>query len=156
MTLPFYFLYNRSCGRVPVLFPVLGDALISSPSQKGSRTPLVDGLPTIPTAANLAAQSISPITGPRREGKKKCAGAVWLVLHLGGSHRPSNCCCCSWYLDNVSIRESMRSFTAKTHFCESTGDVIDTKLSASSGSCHLEALCSKRVASYLYEALSPG
>ena len=57
-----------------MLFPDLGDA--SSPSQKASRTTWVNGLPTIPTAANLAAESISPTTGPGREGNKRCAGAV--------------------------------------------------------------------------------
>ena len=50
------------------MFPDLGDAL--TPSQKASRTTWVNGLPTIPTAANLTAESISPTTGPGREGKK--------------------------------------------------------------------------------------
>ena len=57
-----------------MLFPDLGDALI--PSQKASRTTWVNGLPTIPTAACLAAESISPTTAPGREGNKRCAGAV--------------------------------------------------------------------------------
>ena len=52
-------------------------AMPSSPSGKGIRTTWVNGLPTIPTTANLAAESISPTTGPGREGKKRCAGAVW-------------------------------------------------------------------------------
>ena len=51
-------------------------AMPSSPSQKASRTTWVNGLPTIPTAANLVAESISPSTGPGREGNKRCAGAV--------------------------------------------------------------------------------
>ena len=50
-----------------MLFPDLGDALISPhrrhPGQRG-------GLPTIPTAAYLAAEGISPTTGPGREGDK--------------------------------------------------------------------------------------
>ena len=71
--------YSRSCGRVPVLFPDLGDALIL-PHRKASRSTWVNGLPTIPTAANLAAESISPTTGPGREGKKRCAGAVWYAF----------------------------------------------------------------------------
>ena len=58
-----------------MLFPDLGDALISS--QKASRSTWVNGLPTIPTAANLAAESIPPTTGPGREGNKRCSGAVW-------------------------------------------------------------------------------
>ena len=51
----------------------------SSASQKASRTTWVNGLPTIPTAAYLAAEGISPTSGPGREGKKRCAGAmmVW-------------------------------------------------------------------------------
>ena len=56
------------------MFPDLGDAL--TPSQKASRTTWVNGLPTIPTAANLTAESISPTRGPGWEGNKKCAGAV--------------------------------------------------------------------------------
>ena len=51
-------------------------AMPSSPSKKASRTTWVNGLPTIPTAAYLAAENISPTTGPGREGKKRCAGAV--------------------------------------------------------------------------------
>ena len=47
------------------------------PQRKASRTTWVNGLPTIPTAANLAAESISPTTGPGREGNKRCSGAVW-------------------------------------------------------------------------------
>ena len=58
-----------------MLFPDLGDALL--PSQKASRTTWVNGLPTIPTAANLAAESISPTAGPGREGNKRCSSAVW-------------------------------------------------------------------------------
>ena len=46
------------------------------PQRKASRTTWVNGLPTIPTAANLGAESISPTTGPGREGNKRCAGAV--------------------------------------------------------------------------------
>ena len=42
----------------------------SSPSQKASWTTWVNGLPTIPTAAYLAAEGTSPTTGPGREGKK--------------------------------------------------------------------------------------
>ena len=51
-----------------MLFPDLGDALI--PSQKALRTTWGNGLPTTPTAAYLAAEGISPTTGPRREGDK--------------------------------------------------------------------------------------
>ena len=47
------------------------------PQRKASRSTWVNGLPTIPTAANLAAESISPTTGPGREGNKRCCGAVW-------------------------------------------------------------------------------
>ena len=36
----------------------------SSPTQKASRTTWVNGLPTIPTAANLAAEGIPPNPGP--------------------------------------------------------------------------------------------
>ena len=42
----------------------------SSPSQKASRTTWVNGLVTIPTAAYMAAEGISPTTGPGREGMK--------------------------------------------------------------------------------------
>ena len=52
-----------------MLFPDLGDAP-PPPQRKATRTTWVNGLPTIPTAANLAAESISPTTGPGREGKK--------------------------------------------------------------------------------------
>ena len=52
-----------------MLLPDLGDALI--PSQKASRTTWRNGLPTTPTAAYLAAEGISPTTGPGREGKDK-------------------------------------------------------------------------------------
>ena len=47
------------------------------PQRKASRTTWVNGLPTIPTAAHLAAESISPTTEPGREGNKRCCGAVW-------------------------------------------------------------------------------
>ena len=57
-----------------MLFPDHGSALI--PSQKASRTTWVNGRPTTPTAAYLVAESISPTTGPGREGNKRCAGAV--------------------------------------------------------------------------------
>ena len=59
-----------------MLFPDLGDALLSLRERHPGQT-WVNGLPTIPTAANLAAESISPTTGPGREGNKRCAGAVW-------------------------------------------------------------------------------
>ena len=52
-----------------MLFPDLGDALIHL-TEKASRTTWVNGLPTMPTAAYLVAESISPTTGPGREGKK--------------------------------------------------------------------------------------
>ena len=49
-------------------------AMPSSPSEKGISRGILDnvvnGLPTIPTAAYLAAESISPTTGPGREGTK--------------------------------------------------------------------------------------
>ena len=51
-------------------------AMPSTPSQKVSGTTWVDGLPTTPAEANLAAESISLTTGPGREGNKRCAGAV--------------------------------------------------------------------------------
>ena len=57
-----------------MLFPDLGDALI--PLTEGTRTTWVNGLPTTPTAASLAAEGISPTTGPGREGKKRFSGAV--------------------------------------------------------------------------------
>ena len=43
----------------------------SSPSQRTFRTTWENGLPTTPTAAYLAAEGISPTTGPGREGKEK-------------------------------------------------------------------------------------
>ena len=65
-----------------MLFLDLGDALI--PSQRASRTTWGNGLPTTPTAAYLAAEGISPTTGPGREGEKKM---LWccdddVVMHL--------------------------------------------------------------------------
>ena len=49
-----------------------------SPSQKASRTTWGNGLPTTPTAAYLVAEGISPTTGPGRERKEKCPGAVMM------------------------------------------------------------------------------
>ena len=43
----------------------------SSPSQRTPRTTWGNGLPTMPTAAYLVAEGISPTTGPGREGKRK-------------------------------------------------------------------------------------
>ena len=60
-----------------MLFPDLGDAPIP---QRASRTTWGNGLPTTPTAAYLAGEGISPTTGPGREGKKRCPGAV-MVWH---------------------------------------------------------------------------
>ena len=45
-------------------------AMPTSSSQRTSRTTWCNGLPTTPTAAYLAAEGISPTTGPRKEGKK--------------------------------------------------------------------------------------
>ena len=64
--------YSRSWGREPVLIPDLGSALI--PSQRTPRTTWRNGLPTMPTAAFLVAEGISPTTGPGREGKGKGSG----------------------------------------------------------------------------------
>ena len=79
-----------------------------------------------------------------------------MVLHWGGSHHPSNCCSCSWQLDNVSIRESIWSFTAKTHFCESAGDVSDTKPSASPRIITWKPYAASELPHNFYEVLSPG
>ena len=53
-----------------MLFPDLGGVRIppteGHPGQRGG-----NGLPTMPTAAYLVAESISPTTGPGREGKEK-------------------------------------------------------------------------------------
>ena len=62
--------YSRSCGRVPVLFPDLDHALTPFTEGIPDNVGYFYGLPTIPTAAYLAAESISPTTGPGREGKK--------------------------------------------------------------------------------------
>ena len=67
-------------------------AMPSSPQRKASRTRWVNGLPTIPTAAYLAAESISPTTGPAgREGKKNAH------LSMCAAHGVCNevwCCPC--------------------------------------------------------------
>ena len=49
-------------------------AVSSSPSQRTLRTTWGNGLPTMPTAAYLVAEGISPTTGPGREGKKRHTG----------------------------------------------------------------------------------
>ena len=54
---------NQCCSRT--------SAVPSSPSQRTPRTKWVNGLPTMPTAAYLVAEGISPTTGPGREGKEK-------------------------------------------------------------------------------------
>ena len=54
-------------------------AVPSSPSQKTHRTKWWNVLPTMPTAAYLVAEGISPTTGPGREGKEK---TLWCLLSL--------------------------------------------------------------------------
>ena len=51
-------------------------AVPSSPTQRTPRTKWGDGLPTMPTAAYLVAEGISPTTGPGREGKKRRSGVI--------------------------------------------------------------------------------
>ena len=46
-------------------------AVSASPSQSTPRTSWGNGLPSMPTAAYLVAEGISPTTGPGREGKEK-------------------------------------------------------------------------------------
>ena len=53
----------------------------SSPSQRTPRTAWENGLPTIPTAAYLVAEGISPTTGPGREGREKTPKCL-LSLHV--------------------------------------------------------------------------
>ena len=53
----------------------------SSRSQRTARTTWENGLTTMPTAAYLAAEGISPTTGPRREGKRKTPRCL-LSLHV--------------------------------------------------------------------------
>ena len=52
----------------------------SSPSQRTRRATWENGLPTMPTAAYLVAEGISPTTGPGREGKENAQ-----VLEMGVS-----------------------------------------------------------------------
>ena len=54
-------------------------AVPSSPTQRTPRTKWRNGLPTMPTAVYLAAEGISPTTGPGREGKEK---SLWCILSL--------------------------------------------------------------------------
>ena len=58
------------------------------PQRKAPRTTWVNGLPTIPTAANLAAESISPITGTGEGGKQKmrwcCVVCIRCEMKYGG------------------------------------------------------------------------
>ena len=52
-----------------MLIPDLGSVLI--PLTEDTPDDVENGLPTMPTAAYLVAEGISPTTGPGREGKRK-------------------------------------------------------------------------------------
>ena len=72
-------------------------AMSSSPTQRTPRTKWVKGLPTMPTAAYLVAEGISPTTGPGRERKKrrtsvsepKCRHMVRAMKYGGGPTQPN-------------------------------------------------------------------
>ena len=68
--------YSRSCGRVTRAVP--GPRRCPHPPHR--RHPGQRGLMAcqpFPRQQNLAAESISPTTGPGKEGNKRCYGAVW-------------------------------------------------------------------------------